>query len=334
MGQVTFFAACGWIFICFVALVYHPTVLLLFQTLVLFSLNPITYRSGDWIDGIGVHWVRPLPGGSGGVPFDESNLTTMINFMNLQVGIWAEQEYILGLQVISEDTVGGTHGFGTVTNTDVVVSGTPYFLDFYGTTIQQVIVSQEFDASRNNNYISSLEFVAESGKRFGPFGHVNEANVFYFGGEGLSMVGYRGRSGDILDAVEFIFEPRQDASKRFGDLYDLLMSQLNENGQSKLNDHETPHFKALVWMADRDEAQVSINPAAPNLLQRYLLGVVFFAAAQGSHLTDMKKTSWLSPIDECQWSGVTCSDAGSIKSVDIGKKTKACKPHVRRYQFF
>lgn len=84
--------------------------------------------------------------------------------------------------------------------------------------------------------------------------------------------------------------------------------------------------EALDWLVDDDGLQIS--PDAPNLLQRYILALLYFAT-NGSNWEF--SYNWLGPVHECQWrnergdqyevyAGVfNCSAFDKVTSLELGK---------------
>jgi len=116
-------------------------------------------------------------------------------------------------------------------------------------------------------------------------------------------------------------------------------------GIAKLDDTNSPYFKALDWILHEDEMQ--LTPEAENLLQRYFLVMFYFStSAQGSwrscnpfdttNASAVDDTSpeceyqyltrvfpewtfepqpairWLSQKHECEWVGVICDDFSRV----------------------
>eukprot|EP00816_Leptocylindrus_hargravesii_P010442 CAMPEP_0196825990 /NCGR_PEP_ID=MMETSP1362-20130617/93378_1 /TAXON_ID=163516 /ORGANISM="Leptocylindrus danicus, Strain CCMP1856" /LENGTH=486 /DNA_ID=CAMNT_0042206519 /DNA_START=97 /DNA_END=1554 /DNA_ORIENTATION=+ len=96
------------------------------------------------------------------------------------------------------------------------------------------------------------------------------------------------------------------------------------NGALLFDDDTTPHAKTLDWLINDDKLQIS--PEAPNLLQRYVLALLYFTT-DGSNWEF--SFNWLAPVPECQWreeigdhyeviSGVyNCSAEGKVTSIEL-----------------
>jgi len=75
------------------------------------------------------------------------------------------------------------------------------------------------------------------------------------------------------------------------------------SGMSQLTDFNSPRYKAACWLIYDDLLQISESD--PKLIQRYVLGVIFFTT-NGYNWT--VPLGFLSGKDECNWSAVTCTD--------------------------
>ena len=83
--------------------------------------------------------------------------------------------------------------------------------------------------------------------------------------------------------------------------------------------------KTLDWLINDDKLQIS--PDAPNLLQRYILALLYFTT-DGSNWEF--SFNWLAPVPECQWREVSdryevingvceCSADEKVTSIRLGK---------------
>ena len=112
----------------------------------------------------------------------------------------------------------------------------------------------------------------------------------------------------------------------------------NITSEEILYDWTTPQYKALVWLADIDPAQLDFSMSSsssmlvreggnrPRILQRYALAVLFFAT-QGQYWNNTY--GFLSEWDECQWADydssgevagiASCSGDGLVTSLLLGK---------------
>lgn len=98
-------------------------------------------------------------------------------------------------------------------------------------------------------------------------------------------------------------------SKRFKQALPIIT---NITSEEILYDTRTPQYKALLWLADYDKAQLDFSTMStsgssilvmeggnkPRILQRYILAVLFFAT-QGQYWNNTY--GFLSEWDECQW---------------------------------
>ena len=125
-------------------------------------------------------------------------------------------------------------------------------------------------------------------------------------------------------------------SKRFKQALPIIT---NITSEDILYDTRTPQYKALLWLADYDKAQLDFSMSSgsnnilvmegggnkPRILQRYILAVLFFAT-QGRYWNTTY--GFLSEWDECQWAtydtngdvvGVaSCNGDGLVTSLLLG----------------
>lgn len=85
-------------------------------------------------------------------------------------------------------------------------------------------------------------------------------------------------------------------------------------------------YKTLEWITDYDE--LYLCPGDENLKQRYILSLVFFGASGGNWSScDNNSTNttctafpFLSPIHECEWTGVGCDSNNYITSIHLDER--------------
>lgn len=116
-------------------------------------------------------------------------------------------------------------------------------------------------------------------------------------------------------------------------------------GDERLNTVASPHEKAADWIMNDDPLQ--LPPDSPNLIQRYLLAVFYFAStelgpwlscnppAEGENSTCLYQEltqvepglvygqkewiRWLSDEHECDWAGVFCDENAYIAAIELRK---------------
>jgi hypothetical protein len=114
-------------------------------------------------------------------------------------------------------------------------------------------------------------------------------------------------------------------------------------GEERLNTIDSPHQKAANWIMNEDPMQ--LPPESPNLIQRYLLAVFYFAStelgpwlscnppAEGENSTctyqelvqvepglaygTKEWIRWLSNEHECVWAGVFCDENEYIAAIEL-----------------
>ena len=92
---------------------------------------------------------------------------------------------------------------------------------------------------------------------------------------------------------------------------DILLERIS--GDS-LMDKSSPQSMARKWLLDEDPAQVSIRvDGEERVIQRYALSVLHFALEGGNWTTG----DFLTGASECDWTGVTCNDAGMDEILDL-----------------
>ena len=80
--------------------------------------------------------------------------------------------------------------------------------------------------------------------------------------------------------------------------------------QSSLSDTNSPQSKAAAWMS----ANTGICPSDANVLQRYVLGVLYFATNGESWIDPL---GFLSSANECNWTGIECDSSNKVTSIAI-----------------
>eukprot|EP00567_Pseudictyota_dubia_P000725 CAMPEP_0197465970 /NCGR_PEP_ID=MMETSP1175-20131217/64811_1 /TAXON_ID=1003142 /ORGANISM="Triceratium dubium, Strain CCMP147" /LENGTH=1021 /DNA_ID=CAMNT_0043001997 /DNA_START=37 /DNA_END=3102 /DNA_ORIENTATION=+ len=100
-------------------------------------------------------------------------------------------------------------------------------------------------------------------------------------------------------------------SARFGAM-ELIVGRVSS--QESLANTISPQYQALVWLADNDTRQVSVEDTEA-IVQRYALAVLYFSTEGEGWVNN---TNYLTGRHECEWHGVGCeSEAGAVKSIDI-----------------
>lgn len=99
----------------------------------------------------------------------------------------------------------------------------------------------------------------------------------------------------------------------------LTLSKVSDGPALKA--HDSPQALAFDWITEDDELRVC--PDDPNVVQRYVLGVLYFATSGDSwHRCAVKSedcdgSNFLSGTHECSWGGVVCDDQGNIIEIHL-----------------
>jgi len=94
------------------------------------------------------------------------------------------------------------------------------------------------------------------------------------------------------------FPTTQPSSSDFIPIFEQLGNITSEHF---LNDDSTPQRQALNWLVDADPLNLRFDD--PNLIQRYVLAVLYFALGESRFL---KRAGWMSGTDVCEWPKVEC----------------------------
>lgn len=80
---------------------------------------------------------------------------------------------------------------------------------------------------------------------------------------------------------------------------------------------DTPHYKAVSWIADDDEYQIAI-PATDTphtrFTERYVLAVLYYSAGGQYWKNSM---NFLEPIDHCEWYKDFVATSGGIVRIGV-----------------
>ena len=90
-----------------------------------------------------------------------------------------------------------------------------------------------------------------------------------------------------------------------------------------MGDSSTPQSRAIEWLINNDSLQLC--PGDATFVQRYSLAVLYYATNGDSWQRCSQNEStacggarFLSGVSECQWTGVSCDNAGDIAQLNIG----------------
>lgn len=105
---------------------------------------------------------------------------------------------------------------------------------------------------------------------------------------------------------------------RFDQLIGLL-AQISDS--SKFSDTTSPQYEAAWWLATTDGLQLDFSTEAFDIVaQRYILALLFFGL--GGNGWESRK-NFVSDIETCSWSDVTCNAEGLVIAVDLGSNDLA-----------
>eukprot|EP00540_Astrosyne_radiata_P001373 CAMPEP_0116833540 /NCGR_PEP_ID=MMETSP0418-20121206/6492_1 /TAXON_ID=1158023 /ORGANISM="Astrosyne radiata, Strain 13vi08-1A" /LENGTH=311 /DNA_ID=CAMNT_0004462999 /DNA_START=224 /DNA_END=1159 /DNA_ORIENTATION=+ len=112
-------------------------------------------------------------------------------------------------------------------------------------------------------------------------------------------------------------------SFRFSQLREVL---LDVSGSEPMDIPNTPQMRALDWLANRDE--MKLDPFSPNLVQRYVLAVLFYSTSELGWHRDL---NWLTSAHECDWKGDggvrACSPDRQVTDISLWNNLKGTIPH-------
>jgi hypothetical protein len=92
---------------------------------------------------------------------------------------------------------------------------------------------------------------------------------------------------------------------------------------SDLDDPASPAGKAWWWILNEDGWGIC-EASDPTLVQRFVLALVYFAMGGDSWVSPDSDTPFLSPVSECEWTGIHCNVAGFVRNVELGTLFSLC----------
>ena len=139
----------------------------------------------------------------------------------------------------------------------------------------------------------------------------------------ICFEGYDKSSGSSLLTSSGLDANKQETSHSVqqddsSDLKYMLMAASSDEGMSLL-DINSPQFHAYAWLAgDVSSSQEATTYSTERVLQRYALGVLYFAT---NGVNWSMSDGWLTSEDECTWYGISgCQDANTDKIISIELK--------------
>jgi hypothetical protein len=96
------------------------------------------------------------------------------------------------------------------------------------------------------------------------------------------------------------------------------------SGTAGFDDPEHPVFMAFDWLVEEDTLRLCPDDA--NLLQRYVLALLYFSTGGDNWIkcrrdgvTLCQGENFLSNAHECEWGGITCDSLDRIQKLNLGK---------------
>ena len=114
----------------------------------------------------------------------------------------------------------------------------------------------------------------------------------------------------LFGLVSLITQEKDELQAAGGDKrLDSFYKQIQAHSPIDLNDKESSQYKALKWLTDQDPLQLA--PHSDDVLQRYILAVVFFSFSGhlGGDMVEANWThqdGWMGEGGICSWFGVEC----------------------------
>ena len=86
----------------------------------------------------------------------------------------------------------------------------------------------------------------------------------------------------------------------------------------------TPQYEAVEWLIGADALYICPSTNKCTVIQRYTMALFYYSTEgdswdQCSESDQSCANSFLSPIDECDWAGITCNPAKCVTEITFGK---------------
>ena len=97
-------------------------------------------------------------------------------------------------------------------------------------------------------------------------------------------------------------------------------------GDGFLDDADSPKSEAVQWMTVNDTTltyPVVSEEEEAKFRQRFAMCILSFAT---NFETWLNNARWLDPIDECEWSGLTCDEDGRLVGISLGTLLDGTQP--------
>ena len=102
------------------------------------------------------------------------------------------------------------------------------------------------------------------------------------------------------------------------------------SGTEFLTNTASAQYKAACWLLYDDP--ISLDEVEERLIQRYLVGTVYFALGMdssdsvksymGEDLLELEECSWNDAIESTSFTGISCNDDGFVTSIHFGECIK------------
>ena len=107
--------------------------------------------------------------------------------------------------------------------------------------------------------------------------------------------------------------PSRIESERFKSIKAVIADDITP--ASVLDDQGSPQHQALSWIADEDTT-FSTTEDRNEMITRYTLAVMYYSTGGAEWINDWKL--WLDAnANECEWEGITCTDDGEVRGIEI-----------------
>ena len=120
---------------------------------------------------------------------------------------------------------------------------------------------------------------------------------------------------------------------------EILFTLVDISSPALLSDPTTPQGRAFRWLVDEDVFYVCPSDNTCDVVQRFVLAVIYYSTngeawfqCSGNRAAsddcgsdfpfDQGQSRFLSPISECNWAGIRCSEDLCVTDIEFGKFTR------------
>ena len=117
---------------------------------------------------------------------------------------------------------------------------------------------------------------------------------------------------------------------------EILFTLVDISSPALLSDPTTPQGRAFRWLVDEDAFYVCPSDNTCDVVQRFVLAVIYYSTngeawfqCSGNRAAsddcgsdfpfDQGQSRFLSPISECNWAGIRCSEDLCVTDIEFGK---------------